>query len=178
MSKIRVFVGSTNPVKVLAVKLGFQKMLPQYEVIVHGLAAPSGVRAQPMTDVETLLGAKNRLSNLMQFSTNADFWVGIEGGVEVVGHEIESFAWVVVRSKEGKYGKSRTASFLLPDQVCALVLGGMELGDADDIVFGRSNSKQTNGSVGIMTGDVVTRTTYYEQAVILALIPFKNPTLY
>lgn len=178
MSKIRVFVGSTNPVKALAVKLGFQKMLPQYEVVVHGLAVPSGVRAQPMTDVETLLGAKNRLSNLMQFTTSADFWVGIEGGVEVVGREIESFAWIVVRSKEGKYGKSRTASFLLPDQVCELVLGGMELGDADDIVFGQSNSKQKNGSVGILTNDVITRTSFYYQAVVLALIPFLKKELY
>ena len=54
---------------------------------------------------------------------------------------------------------------------------GIELGHADDQVFGRSNSKQQNGSVGLLTGDVVDRTAYYVQAVILALIPFKNPTL-
>jgi non-canonical (house-cleaning) NTP pyrophosphatase len=34
------------------------------------------------------------------------------------------------------------------------------------------------GAVGILTGDVLTRTTYYEPAIILALIPFKNPELY
>ncbi|OGD83021.1 hypothetical protein A2572_01005 [Candidatus Collierbacteria bacterium RIFOXYD1_FULL_40_9] len=178
MNKIRVFVGSINPVKELAVKSAFQKTLPQYEAMVHGLAVPSGVRAQPMTDAETLLGAKNRLANLTQFATSADFWVGIEGGVEVVGRQIESFAWVVVKSKEGVYGKSRTATFTLPSQVSELVLKGMELGDADDLVFGQSNSKRTNGSVGIMTGDIITRTTYYEHALILALIPFKSPDLY
>ncbi|MEM6529629.1 MAG: DUF84 family protein, partial [Chloroflexota bacterium] len=55
------------------------------------------------------------------------------------------------------------------------VRGGMELGDADDIVFGRSNSKQQTGSVGLLTGDALTRETYYLHAVVLALIPFKNP---
>jgi non-canonical (house-cleaning) NTP pyrophosphatase len=42
------------------------------------------------------------------------------------------------------------------------------------MVFGRSNSKQQNGSVGILTHDVIDRTAYYVHAVILALIPFVN----
>jgi non-canonical (house-cleaning) NTP pyrophosphatase len=52
------------------------------------------------------------------------------------------------------------------------------LGEADDLVFGRSNSKQANGAVGLLTDDAVTRTTYYVPAVIFALIPFKNAELY
>lgn len=55
---------------------------------------------------------------------------------------------------------------------------GKELGEADDLVFGQTNSKQANGAVGILTDNVLTRTTFYEPAVILALIPFKNPELY
>ena len=55
---------------------------------------------------------------------------------------------------------------------------GLELGQADDIVFGRSNSKQANGAVGILTDDVIDRAQLYEPAVIFALIPFKNPDLY
>jgi non-canonical (house-cleaning) NTP pyrophosphatase len=39
-----------------------------------------------------------------------------------------------------------------------LVESGKELGDADDIVFGKSNSKQQNGAVGILTHDIITRT--------------------
>ena len=55
---------------------------------------------------------------------------------------------------------------------------GKELGDANDIVFGGNNSKQKNGSVGILTGDIINRTDYYYTALVLALIPFKNPNLY
>jgi non-canonical (house-cleaning) NTP pyrophosphatase len=49
---------------------------------------------------------------------------------------------------------------------------------ADDIVFSCSNSKQDNGAVGLLTDNVIDRAQLYEQAVILALIPFKNERLY
>jgi non-canonical (house-cleaning) NTP pyrophosphatase len=52
------------------------------------------------------------------------------------------------------------------------------LGHADDRVFGRENSEQTNGAVGLLTKDLIDRTAYYEHAVVLALVPFVNPGLY
>ena len=42
----------------------------------------------------------------------------------------------------------------------------------------RSNSKQDNGAVGLLTDSVIDRAQLYEQAMILALIPFKNEILY
>jgi len=83
-----------------------------------------------------------------------------------------------VKSRDGKIGKGKTGSFFLPQKVAELVRQGMELGEADDIVFGKKNSKQANGAIGILTDDVITRTTYYVPAIIMALIPFKNEELY
>jgi non-canonical (house-cleaning) NTP pyrophosphatase len=135
----------------------------------------------------------------------ADFWVGIEGGVQECAFpdcadEMMAFAWVVIlkddaakeqrggkmktpstaqQSAQGAMiGKGRTGTFFLPKAVVRLVRQGMELGEADDAVFGRSNSKQENGAVGILTGDVIDRARLYEQAVALALIPFRNQELY
>jgi inosine/xanthosine triphosphatase len=116
--------------------------------------------------------------NVSNLVTEADYWVGIEGGIEDVHDELEVFAWVFVKSANGKIGKGKTGSFFLPYKIAELVRQGIELGEADDIVFGRKNSKQANGAIGILTDDVITRTTYYESAVIMALIPFKNKTLY
>ena len=62
--------------------------------------------------------------------------------------------------------------------IASLISEGIELGDADDIVFSVKNSKKTNGAVGLLTGNIIHRATYYAHAVILALIPFKNPQLY
>jgi inosine/xanthosine triphosphatase len=171
-----IVVASTNPVKVQAALKGFQAMFPERELGAEGISVPSGVSDQPMTSQETLQGATNRAANARQQKPDADYWIGIEGGVEETNGQMEVFAWVVVLSNT-LTGMSRTASFYLPQEVIRLVRQGMELGDADDVVFGRANSKQQNGSVGLLTEDVVTRFTYYEQAVILALIPFKNERL-
>lgn len=90
---------------------------------------------------------------------------------------MHAFAWVSILSKTQK-GYSRTAIFVLPKAITKLINQGIELGEADDIVFQRSNSKQKSGAVGILTHDLIDRASYYEPAVILALIPFVNPDLY
>ena len=174
----KIIVASKNPVKINTTQEGFLKMFPEELFEIKGISAESGVSDQPMSEEETLKGATTRAENASLTETNADYWVGIEGGLEEINGEMEAFAWIVVKSKEGIFGKGRTGSFFLPKQVVKLIKQGYELGTADDMVFKRENSKQSNGAVGILTGDVLTRTTYYEPAVILALIPFKNPTLY
>jgi inosine/xanthosine triphosphatase len=174
----RVAVASTNPVKIETTKLGFSKMFPSEVFQVEGVSAKSNVPDQPMGEEETLRGATNRVENVSVIVTDADYWVGIEGGLTKVEGEMEAYAWIVVKSKDGKIGKGRTGSFFLPKKMVELVKTGKELGEADDIVFGKVNSKQANGTVGNLTNDVITRTSYYEPAVILALIPFKNPELY
>jgi inosine/xanthosine triphosphatase len=171
-----IVVASTNPVKIRAALTGFERMFPDQAFEARGVAAPSGVSDQPMSDAETLQGAHNRAAAARQLAPEAEYWVGIEGGVEARGDDLEAFAWVVVLGRE-RSGKGRTGSFFLPAETTRLIAQGMELGHADDIVFGRSNSKQQNGSVGILTGDVIDRTAYYEHAVILALIPFRHPAL-
>lgn len=173
-----VIVASTNPVKINTALLGFSKMFSNETFGVQGVSAPSGVPDQPIGEEEILLGATNRVENVSKLSLQADYWVGIEGGLEVVDEDMLAFAWIVIKSKEGKYGKGRSPGFLLPKKVIELIKQGKELGEADDIVFGHTNSKQASGAVGILTGDVLTRTTLYEPAIILALIPFKNPDLY
>ena len=120
----------------------------------------------------------NRVEAAQREHPVADFWVGIEGGVEEKSGEIEVFAWIVVKSKDGRIGKGRAGTFFLPPKMAELVRQGKELGEVDDIVFGRTNSKQRNGTVGALTGDVIDRTEYYIHPIILALIPFKNEELY
>jgi non-canonical (house-cleaning) NTP pyrophosphatase len=75
-------------------------------------------------------------------------------------------------------GRARTTTFNLPPRVAELIHQGFELGDADDLVFEKSNSKQQNGAVGLLTNDAITRQSLYVPAVQLAFIPFLNPGLY
>lgn len=173
----KVIIASKNPVKINAIKQGFEKMFPNEKFEFKEISAASDVADQPMSSQETFTGALNRVNNASGEMPDADFYVGIEGGVERVGVDMEVFAWVVIKSAE-RYGKAKTGTFFLPKQVVRLIDEGKELGQADDMVFKKSNSKQENGAVGILTGNIIDRTKYYTEAVILSLIPFKNADLY
>ncbi len=192
-----VIVASQNPVKIQAAREGFARMFPGESFTFQAVTAPSEVSDQPFSSMETLRGAYNRARNARRVSPDADYWIGIEGGVEETpeggpGTEncetagdlthslaggLAAFAWVVVLSGN-RAGKGRTGLLFLPPRVAELVHQGKELGEADDIVFGRTNSKQENGAVGLLTNNLIDRAAFYEQAVILALIPFRNPVLY
>ena len=174
---INVCVGSQNPVKVECVKNSFISAFPEEDFTFLGVDVPSHVSDQPMTDEETLLGAENRGKNAQINFPNADYWVGIEGGVEIKDSQMDAFAWVVIFSADKK-GKSKTATFYLPEAISTLVKNGVELGHADDQVFKRNNSKQKKGAIGILTHGLIGRTAYYESAVTMALIPFMNSELY
>ena len=173
---IKIVVASRNPVKMEAVKEGVSVFLNE-EVEILGVSVESGVADQPMSDAETLSGAENRVENTRLQYPGYDFYVGIEGGVEDCSSGLMAFAWVVI--SDGKlFGRARTTTFALPPRVAELIHQGYELGDADDIVFAKSNSKQQNGAVGLLTKDVITRQSLYVPAVQLAFIPFLNPGLY
>ncbi|GAO13687.1 uncharacterized protein UV8b_01683 [Ustilaginoidea virens] len=179
-----VIVASQNPVKIGAALDGFSRMFPTSTFKVRGVSVPSGVPDQPFTDQETLQGAINRARNARNAEPGADYWIGLEGGVdaEADGGPMQSFAWVAVVGKGEagrgeRVGKARTSTYYLPEETARLLRDGMELGHADDLVHGRTNSKHKSGSVGILTGDVVNRQSYYSEAVVLALIPFKNAQL-
>ncbi len=174
---MKIIVASTNPVKLQAVRLGFQRMFPEWKFQVEQLVGVQGNSSQPRGNRETLRDASYRAERAAVLVPDADYWVGVEGGIEEQDSEMAAFAWIVIRSKD-RMGKGRTGAFDLPQAVAELVRQGKELGEADDIVFGLSNSKQANGAIGILTGDVIDRAQLYEHAVILALIPFKNPLLY
>lgn len=171
----KVIVASLNPVKINSVKHAFEKVFKDSDFEFQGVVVESGVPDQPMGEDETLLGATNRALNAQNHQ--GDFWVGIEGGVADRDGQLEAFAWMVVLSN-GKKSIGRTGSFFLPHKVSKLVHEGVELGEADDIVFGQSDSKKKQGSVGLLTHGVLDRTTYYEQAIVLALIPYLNEAYY
>ncbi len=182
-------LASGNPIKARATERGFQRAFPHESFELVTVSVPSGVPDQPLGDAETLLGAENRAAGAAREFAAADYWVGLEGGIDDQaadqaaepsadqGDDMLAFAWVVVRSAS-QVGRSRTAALVLPPAVVELVRQGHELGEADDIVFGRSNSKQQEGAVGLLTDGVIDRAGLYEPAVVLALIPFLNPRLY
>lgn len=172
-----IIVGSKNPVKINSTETAFSEAFSK-SFLVNGVNAASGVSDQPIGSHETFQGAKNRAQNARKTFPEADYWVGIEGGIEEDEHGMYAFAWIYIENRRTISGQSKTGTFYLPEEVRKLVKTGMELGAADDQIFERENSKEQGGSVGILTQGVVDRKAYYAQAIILALIPFLNKNLY
>lgn len=171
-----VIVGSGNPVKAEAARRAFDRVFPDRDHEVRAEAVPSSVADQPWGREETRKGALRRASEAAARHPDADFWVGIEAGVEE-RDALYAFARVAVRSTD-RVGESETGAFRLPGPVAERVRAGRELGEADDEVFGREASKQAEGAAGLLTGGAVTRTDLYAQAVCLALVAFVRPGLY
>ncbi|MBM4944633.1 inosine/xanthosine triphosphatase [Vibrio parahaemolyticus] len=170
MATQKVVIASLNPAKINAVKSAFQSALPQQVFEFVGISVPSEVADQPMTNEETHRGALNRVKNAKLEMPTADFYVGLEAGIE--GNV--TFAWMVIESDTHR-GESRSASLMLPPEVLAQLADANELGDVMDKVFGTENIKQKGGAISLLTQNQLTRSSVYHQALILALIPFTNP---
>lgn len=173
----KVIVASKNPVKLSAAKQGFERMFPGEMFEYEGVSVISGVSEQPGSSEEALAGAKNRAENAMREFSGADFWVGIEGGIEVEGEEISAATWAVILSHDGRSGKGKTGKLYLPQKIAELVIQGHALNDAVNKVLHINNAKE-NGVIGTLTGEVLDRAASNAIAVIMALVPFKNEKLY
>jgi len=172
-----VIVGSLNPVKILASRLAFERVWPEYDWEVSGVAVPSGVSAQPMSHEESIRGARTRARNAMA-TAHADYAVGLEGGLQHIEDHWYDFGWIVVQDNTGLEGIGATIGLVIPPRMMTMVHEGMELGDVIDVVFEQENSKQSNGHFGLMTHDAITRERAYADGVISALAHFIHPHLF
>jgi len=171
---MKVVIASHNPAKIRAVNDAFGLQFPAESIDFIPVTVDSGVHEQPRSDDETLRGARNRAHNAFVVRPDADFWIGLEGGIETVGDQLMAFAWMAALGKDGNISTARTVTLPLPPAVKSLVEQGLELGDANDRVFSTVNSKHEGGAFGLLTGGLYTRETVYTEALVIALVPFIN----
>jgi inosine/xanthosine triphosphatase len=171
----RVVVGSTNPVKIAAVRAVLERA--GVNARIEGVAVASGVSEQPVGDAETIRGATQRARAALD-ATDADLAVGLEGGVVEEEDGMRTCAWASVVARDGRVGVGGSLAMMLPDRVAALVRDGVELGHAMDRVTGAHDTKRGVGAVGILTAGLVDRQRAYESLVAYALARFLAPEHY
>ena len=176
---MKIVVGSINPVKITATQAAFERYFTQ--VHVEGLAVEPGVPSQPI-GTETFVGAENRATMLgsenERRGMGADYVVGIEGGILSLHNVWFSFGAVCIMDQQGHSGMGTSPLFPLPKKVVKEINKGKELGHIIDTLSDSSNSKQKGGAIGFLSHNQISRHDIYEQAVIMALLPFLNPQLY
>ena len=169
----RVVVGSTNPVKIHAVRAVLARAAVQ--ATVEGRAVPSSVSDQPVGDAETIRGALARARGALA-ADGAELGIGIEGGVvDDADGTMRTCAWAAVVSPDGRQGVGGSLAMPLPAVVADAVRGGLELGHAMDRLTGAHDTKRGAGAVGILTAGLVDRQQAYEVLVSYALAPFLTP---
>jgi len=171
-----VSVGSTNPVKIAAVRAVLARVAPH--AIVQGVAVVSGVPDQPWGDVETIAGARTRAHRALEV-TGAELAVGLEGGVvEDRDGRVRTCAWAVVVGRDGREGTGGSLAMPLPARVAARLRAGEELGLAMDAEARVSGTKTGRGAVGILTAGLIDRQGAYEPLVTYALAPWLAPAFF
>lgn len=169
-----IFVGSTNPVKINAVKFATESHWPDIQI--SGFEVPSQVSEQPRSDVETRQGAQNRAQAVLILgkseteSQATSLGVGLEGGVFTDSKgELWSTVWVSVVDQSGQYWDANGARFKIPPKIASLINAGEEMGPALSKLFGGADIKRQNGAIGIVTNNIVTRTEEYAAICKLAI---------
>lgn len=173
-----VAVGSSNPVKVAAVRAVFGRVAPHARI--EARSVPSMVRDQPFGDEETIRGALARARGARE-ALDAELGIGIEGGVVELEADqtLRTCAWAAAVDASGRQGVGGSLAMPLPRAVAELIRdSGLELGVAMDRVTGEHNTKQRQGAVGILTAGLVDRQAAYEVLVTYALAPFLTPELW
>ena len=171
-----VAVGSTNPTKLKPVRLVFKKHFKNVKV--KGVSVPSGVAKQPMSDDEMYQGALTRAKGALQRTKNADFGVGIEGGIHKYSYGWFERSLIVIINRKGDIGVGASGGLALPNSVINRIHKGKTLEQAVDELFGTKNIGKGIGMFGIFTKGVVTRTSGVKHGVAFALARFLHEGLY
>lgn len=175
-----VVVGTLNPAKLRSVKMALSQIFPQIQDIqIIGTSVASGVSPQPLSDSESIRGAKTRCLNALLEYPNADYAVGIEGGIQEISGLFFESGWIAVRGKEEirrttgcDYGIGASGSYQLSEVIMSRIRLGKELGVVVDELMTMENVKQNLGAMGLVTNGLIPRDVAYVHGIIFAFAAF------
>jgi len=153
---------------------------------VTGYTVESGVGHTPVSREELMQGARQRAEalrdKLLAEGCPADFYVGLEGGLDVVVENgakrvfLESWAYVS-DGQRGHFGCSGCIE--IPEALAEEVLSrGAELAGAIDRYAGGAGIRDGQGAWGVLSGNLISRQQSFRVAVVAAFAPFYNARNY
>ena len=190
---MRIAIGSTREPKVEAVREAWQvfaaKILndPEEEATFSGYDVSNGSPSMPLTVSDLMNGARSRAENLAlqlkKEKAEANFYVGLEGGFNVIDSQgprrqafLESWAYV----SDGYWGFfGHGGGLYVPSSIADPVIDrGIELGIVMDRLSNQTDVGNKQGTWGILTRDILTRKHSFVIALIAAFAPFYHPEAY
>lgn len=185
----QIAVGSARRPKLNAVIEAASVIAPllgEGSMDVTGYEVESGVSHTPLSREELMEGARQRAETLQtklrSSGTTADFFVGVEGGLNVAvengGRRVFLESWAYVSDgTHGHFGCS--GSIELPEALAEKVLShGRELSVAIDEFAGAVGIRDGQGAWGILSRNLISRQESFRRAVEVAFAPFYNAKMY
>jgi len=173
---IRVAVGSTNKVKVDAVRNIFTQAFGLVEVV--SVEPGLGIPSQPLEE-RTIQGSIQRARSAME-KMKTDYAVGIEAGLfynKVLRRHLD-IQYCAIIDSSGKMTVGHGPGFEYPPEVVRSVLEGGTVGDTMSKITEIEKIGHKMGSVGYLSDGMIDRTALTEIAVLMALIPRIRKELY
>src|SRR3990172_1284099 len=158
-----VAVGSNQATKRQAAELAFCRMMPneanansaEWKFI--STPVSSGIRKQPVSDCEGILGARNRARTALNEVSDGEFGVGIEGTLEMVSGICYLRTWSVVINDKGDEGSGAGPSVFVPANIVSLIRQGYQLGEAIEKTSGIPNARGEYGRSEEHTSELQSR---------------------
>ncbi|MCS7098624.1 MAG: inosine/xanthosine triphosphatase [Candidatus Methanomethyliaceae archaeon] len=175
-----VVVGTSNPVKVEAVRKAFLRFFKDVEVIMHPVS--SKAPPQPIGLAITIEGAISRAKRALEVEERANLGVGIEAGIVPVPYAIsgymdQQFAAIVDRLGRTTIGGG--PAFEYPSFIINRILReNMEVNTIMAEITGEPKIGHKGGAISYFSKNILNREIITEIAVIMALIPRLNENLY
>ena len=160
-----IAVGSTNPVKVEAVRAVMERIYGDVRITPEDVS--SGVPPQPFEE-QTHQGSVNRAKAALK---DHDMAVGIEAGVFRMLDGLYDIQHCTIISKDGRMTFGQGSGFRYPDKVAELVFSGLSVGEAMKEVYGNTEIGKKQGAIGLLSKGLIDRKTLTEQSVTAAMIP-------
>ena len=190
---MRIAIGSTRAPKVEAVKEAWgifsSKILTadDDEAEFAPFDVPTQAPGMPVAVEQLMTGAQERADRLMlqlkRERAEADFYVGLEGGFNVVDPRgarrqvfLESWAFV----SDGHLGFfGHGGGIYVPPAISTQVMDrGIELGIVIDLFAQQRDVSSQQGVWGVLTRNIFNRQHSFVVALIAAFAPFYNPEAY
>ncbi len=175
---MKIAIGTTNRAKINAVKTVISGVWTDAEFV--SVEVESGVKPQPLTDDEGILGATNRANRALANVAGAAYGVGLEGAVQENQYGMFLCGWAVITDGKGTAGIGSSGRVLIPKFMKDKLKIGKELGLIIQEFTKDTNNeiRHTTGAFGVLTNGLITRTGALEGAVKMALAVFISPEMY
>ncbi len=171
-------LGTTNIPKTDAIKQALDACpyLSWQKIEIQGYKVASWIRDMPLTLDELRLGSKNRVQALREICPDADYFVGMEWGVypDSVGTEywLTGIVYIENTQGEGHFGYSchMPVPAIVAEKLCDG--SGLDLEQIMEWLWEKPGIGDRDGSFGVWSANMITRTDQFRLATQCALVPF------